>query len=448
MSFLIALVAFAAVIAVYSTIVTVIVEAVHKVFGLRSAGLSEMLRTFYDSKLARLQPGDTPPEAQAPIGQHSERASPQARDFANSMTRRAPSESLRPWYIRRWPLVGRILSSKNQRMTTLQFIERLAETPQGAALAYHDRPGMRAALGAAAYEYERLGEAQGEYFKSRANLISVATGVLVALVVNIDAIALYKELSANALLSSQLTQVVNASRFEASGETGADPEIASLISQVSRQSGGFSQLGVPVGRAMFPHCEGHTEFGSDALKSQYRDMRCGLEDQRRANDTWKESFGEFVTSRPGAAEAGSIEKIGYWFQYRGKRIAAIGNNPGTFAFWAVGVLIAGGLLGLGAPFWFKLFSRAAAIVAPAARATLAANAAPTRTAPVTPQPPTVRTIRNGQTEDPDELERGFLMVLGRGAEAFAAPTDQEITGNTPPPGREYGTRPPEIPPRA
>lgn len=441
MSFLIALVAFAAVIAVYSTIVTVLVEAIHKLFGLRSSGLAEMLRSFYDSKLAALQPADTPAQDQAPVGEHSERTSPQARDFARAMTRRAPSESLRPWYVRRWPLIGRLLSSQSQKMTPLQFVERLAETPQGAALARHDRRGMRAALSAAAYEFERLGEAQGAYFKARAKMISVATGIIVALIINIDAIALYRELSSNAMLSSQLTQVVNASQFQAGGERSADPQVTDLISQLSDSSGGFREMGVPVGRAMFPHCEGHTALGSDELKARYRDARCGFEEQRKANETWKESFGEFVAARPGAAEAGPLETAGHWFQYRAKRIAAIANNPGTFALWALGILIAGGLLGLGAPFWFKLFSRAAAIVTPAARARLATSAPPPGRAP----PPAARKIRDGESEDPDDLERGFLMVLGRGTEAFAS---ADKAGDSPPPGREYGIRPPERPPRA
>lgn len=447
MSFLISLVAFAAIIAVYSTIVTVIVEAVHKIFGLRSSGLSEMLRTFYDNRLARLQPDDIPADLQAPVGQHSERASPQARDFALSMTRRAPSESLRPWYVRRWPLIGRVLSSQSQRMSALQFVERLAETPQGAALARHDREGLRAALTAAAYDYERLGEAQGEYFKSRAKMISVATGILVAFVVNIDAIALYRELSANAMLSSQLTQVVNASRLQPASADGADPEVASLITELSRQSGGFKDMGVPVGRAMFPHCEGHTEFGSDELKSDYRDVRCGLENQRPANQDWAKSFGEFLGENEARQNAGTIGTIGHWFAYRWERVTAIGNNPGTFGLWFTGILIAGGLLGLGAPFWFKVFARAANAVAPAARARLAAGAAPAQ-APAGAMPAPPRRIRDGETEDPEDLERGFLMVLGQGTQALSDTNAPVSVSGSPPPGAEYGVRPPDQPPGA
>jgi len=40
MALLLALVGFAAVVAVYSTIVSVVVEGIHKMFALRSAGMS------------------------------------------------------------------------------------------------------------------------------------------------------------------------------------------------------------------------------------------------------------------------------------------------------------------------------------------------------------------------------------------------------------------------
>ena len=67
-----------------------------------------------------------------------------------------------------------------------------------------------------------------------------------------------------------------------------------------------------------------------------------------------------------------IDTAGYWFSYRGHRMAAIGNNLQSFLMWALGVIVAGGLLGLGAPFWFKIFNRLSAMAIPAARATLTA----------------------------------------------------------------------------
>ncbi|MEO1188297.1 MAG: hypothetical protein AAFW60_04420, partial [Pseudomonadota bacterium] len=136
MSFLLALAAFAAIVAVYSTVVTVLVEGVQKVLALRSAGMNEMLRAFYDQTLASLQPSDTPDAERASLSA-SKTPSAAAKEFADSITRRTPSESLKFWYIRNWPLIGHIFASRRQKLSTLQFIESLAETKEGAALARH-----------------------------------------------------------------------------------------------------------------------------------------------------------------------------------------------------------------------------------------------------------------------------------------------------------------------
>ncbi|MEM9738904.1 MAG: hypothetical protein AAF829_03480 [Pseudomonadota bacterium] len=455
MSLLLALVGFAAVVAVYSTIVSVLVEGVHKVFALRSAGMSEMLRNFYDQKLANLQPDDTPAELGAPTATRSHVASPQSRDFALSMTRRAASENLRPWYIRRWPIVGQILSSRVQKMSTLQFVERLAETPEGQALAGHDRPRLRRALTAAAYEFERIGEAQTEYFRSRANMVSVLAGITVAFFVNLDAITLYKELATNATLSARLATLSDTARFQQAQQSFAAEDGASVAavfdqSDLDGLKTTFLDMGVPVGRKMFPHCENYkAEVLESVSPEDYRDERCGLPNQESVNETWQQTYEQFLD--------GAEPAWGQWFHYRWSRIAAIGQNPGTFGMWFLGVLIGGGLLGLGAPFWFRLFARGAAIVAPMARLTLSGPAGSAKPqAEVTASVPAEKlsAVRRPLDLRPAELERAYLTVIGRGTEVDLGDDelfDGDGRGATdhrdPPPGRVIGTLPPEVAPR-
>jgi hypothetical protein len=457
MSLLLALVGFAAVVAVYSTIVSVIVEGIHKVFALRSAGMSEMLRNFYDQKLADLQPTDTPVELGAPTATGSHVASPQAREFARRMTRRAASENLRPWYIRRWPLIGQILSSRVQRMSTLQFIERLAETPEGQALAGHERPKLRRALAAAAYEFERVGEAQSDYFRSRANMISVLAGIAVAFVVNLDAITLYKELATNATLSARLSTLADTARFQQAQQsfTGEGSSMVTAVFEPTDLDGlktTFLDMGVPVGRKMFPHCENYkVEASGGAISSEdYRDDRCGLPNQANVNQTWQLSYVDFRSQELRGAEP----SWGAWLSYRWSRIQAIGENPGTFFMWFVGVLIGGGLLGLGAPFWFRLFARGAAIVAPMARLTLSAPGGGTVSQPAAKvqtdvQRDRIAGVRRPLDVRPPELERAYLTVMGRGTEVDLG--EDELDGSDsghrePPPGRIIGTLPPEVAP--
>lgn len=453
MALLLALVGFAAVVAVYSTIVSVVVEGIHKMFALRSAGMSEMLRNFYDQKLGNLQPGDTPAEQAAPSATGSHMASADSRAFANAMTRRAASENLRPWYIRRWPLIGQILSSRVQKMSTLQFIERLAETPEGQALARHDRPRLRRALTAAAYEFERIGEAQTEYFRSRANMVSVLSGIAVAFLVNLDAITLYKELATNATLSARLSTLAETSSFQQAqnlAEDGATAQISAALNSPDLQGlkTTFLDMGVPVGRKMFPYCEGYV-IEPDGASETYRDTRCNAQIERgdTSTVTWQESYQDYLASTSSSHSFGSLAS------HVGNRAAAIWNNPGTFTMWLIGVLIGGGLLGLGAPFWFRLFARGAAIVAPMARLTLS-SPVPGSSKPQAEVTATVPADRLGAVRRPldlrpAELERAYLTVLGRGTEVELSEEEAAWGGEhrEPPPGRVIGTLPPEVAPK-
>jgi hypothetical protein len=457
---LIALVAFTAVIAVYSTIVTVVVEGLQKLCKLRSSGMSEMLRSFYDRTLATLQPTDATPEALAPVGVDGPRASPQARQFVKDMSGRNSSESLRFWYMRNWPIIRSMFGTAAEHMSTLQFIERLAKTPQGAALAGHDRSKLRAALTVAAYEFERLGEIQASYFRARAKVLSVIVGLAVAVFVNLDAISLYRELVTNNDLASRLTLLADSPQLSALQQSaqvnpGVNVAPTVAVSQLVAMSSDLKSMGLPVGRSMFPHCEGYLpDKTAEAIgfEGGYRDPRCGEPNQvKYVNPVWSQSFWEFRAqpqkaqlknaAGPASGLSAVLADASLWVQYRIGRIAAIGDNPQTFIMWFLGIVIGGGLLGLGAPFWFNLFGKAAILAAPAAKATLAratgyaAVPAPSASAAT----PSAVEVRRAGSHDPRDLERGFLIALGRGADLIA---DGAFGPGSPPPGQEYGVRPP------
>jgi hypothetical protein len=86
MNWLLALLAFAGLMAVLSTVVTAAVEALHKLFSLRQAGLSEMLRALHDSVIVNIENGartQTQRQALARAGGSSR----DARKFAEDVTR-------------------------------------------------------------------------------------------------------------------------------------------------------------------------------------------------------------------------------------------------------------------------------------------------------------------------------------------------------------------------
>lgn len=458
MSFLLALAAFAAIVAVYSTVVTVLVEGLQKVLALRSAGMNEMLRAFYDQTLAGLQPLDLAADEKA-NSKKRKKPTNAAQVFADSITRRTPSESLKPWYIRNWPLIGHIFASRRQKLTTLQFIESLAETKEGATLSRH-RPGpLREALTTAAYQYERLGETQSEYFQSRAKLISVIVGMVVALFINFDAIAVYKELSTNTALSSRLTLAMDQEKLnlvqKVGGADGTELQSSSLMTPAIQQAAGdLRALGIPIGRKMFPHCEGYSHTPVDRpvvanpgqteaiYANEYFDKRCGKTSQQTVNQTWSLTFDQYL-ERQGAAPTEFLDTASYWISYRGHRVQVIGNNLQSFLMWALGVIVAGGLLGLGAPFWFKIFNRLSSIAVPAARATLSA---PAKTAAGPQILVKSSDVRPAMSSDPDDLERGFLTVIQKNkimVNAEQADADEIGQLEDALPGIKRGARPPE-----
>lgn len=458
MSFLLALAAFAAIVAVYSTVVTVLVEGLQKVLALRSAGMNEMLRAFYDQTLTSLQAG-AEQNADSTNLSNSTKPSDAAKVFADSITRRTPSQSLKFWYIRSWPLIGHIFASRRQKLSTLQFIESLAETKEGAALARHEPGSLREALTTAAYQYERLGETQSEYFQSRAKLLSVIVGLVVAVFINFDAITVYKELSTNAALSSRLTLAMDQEKLnlvqKVAGADDTELESSSLMTPAIQQAAGdLRALGIPIGRKMFPHCEGYSHTPTDqvmvsnssqaeaVVATEYFDRRCGKSRQQTVNQTWALSFEDFLKMES-ASPSGVMDTAGYWISYRGHRVAAIGNNLQSFLMWALGVIVAGGLLGLGAPFWFKIFNRLSAIAIPAGRTTLAA---PPKAPGAPPVMVKVSDVRPAATSDPEDLERGFLTVIGRNkvmVSAEEANADGLGRLEDALPGIKRGERPPE-----
>lgn len=453
MSFLSALIAFAAVITIYSTVVTIIVEGIHKIFGMRSAGMNEIVRAFYDNTLGHLQPANTEEEQKAPVTEKTPASSQRSKAFANAFCRRSPSESLRPWYLRNWPIIGSWVASRQKKMTTLQFIERLAETPEGAALERHSREDLRKALSSAAYQYERLGESQSQYFQSRASLLSVLAGILVAVFVNLDSISLFHGLTKNTELSSRVALTLEHERLETLQGLAVSPEniteaaYGEIGSDLLALTGDVRTLGLPIGRKMFPHCEGYFKEEADASTTapspdaDYIDPRCSGSKQELANQTWARSFSEYQDEW-GTKGAGLLTPVVDRTGYTAQRIAAIGKNPETFLLWALGILVSGGLIGLGAPFWFGIFKRLTTYASPVAGFMRTPNAGQAPSQPQKRDVPGLG-IRPIEASTPEELERGFLTVLGAqsGSRYLDDLEAEQADFETAEPGTRIGDRP-------
>jgi hypothetical protein len=448
MDILWALLAFTGVMAVLSTVVTVSVEALHKVFILRRAGLEEMLRALHDRVLVRL--ANTPgvwvdeDDSDGP-GNKLGKPSKGAVTFAKQMVE-SPSFAGhgRWWWLRNMPVIRWLFTRRFDRLSTLQFSEQLARTDVGKAMGDHDRDRMKQALSQAAYEFERYGAAQTDYFKRRAKTLSVLVAMVFAFTANVDAIHLFRTLMTEQGAADRVIGLMNTdevqqqsvqaaaaadrmqalvTQLDANPNAALSPDtlaalkadantldsnistLSSKIGEAKTATGSLAGLGLPIGRTAYPHCAAPDTGGDRAAEvaKPAGDTRC------------KASEASYIA--PVSLGIANIQVQPPWrlFNFDG-------------ALWIIGVLGAGGLLGLGAPFWFDAFRRLAAIAMPLK----AQQAAAMSTAP--DGAPRQTQARDHGAADAETLTRGYEIAAGRpiGADAASGAPD------TPPLGRRVG----------
>lgn len=383
MDWLITLLAFAGVMAFLSTLLSVFIEGLHKAFGMRRAGLEEMLRALHARVLTRLDPATAQLDTSEflPEGDHAT-----GDRFARRMTDNISFRG-RGWFgwMRQIPIMREFVERRHERLSTLQFVEQLARTDVAHSLRAMSRPQRQRALTAAAYEFERFGDSQSTYFQSRARVLSVVFALIFALAANIDALQIYKRLRADAELRAIFSNEQAIDQYERERATAPAEGTTSqqaLSDLVTRLDQAQSQ-GLPVGYMMYPHCQ-----NSPAMPAVQFDARCGLPG---------------VRSQP-TTDLDVLQSLSnFWFSTAGW-------------LWMLSVLLAGGLIGLGAPFWYQLFRRLARIVpaAQSVRAVMQPETAPT------PSPATHReAVRDANAATPNALLLAFDVASGTVADSVA-----------------------------
>ena len=181
MDWLEATLAFAVLMMVMSTVVSVLVEMVHRVLGAREDGLRLLVRGLYTDYL------------RPRLGNLAGSGSQSLEAFVAKMTtsRFQPVEGGR---LRRW-VQAWLRSSRQQDLTMLEFIERFAETAEGKAVAVWAKgqapDRLKTLLEDLASKYEDWGACASEYFTRRARLLSVVVALVVAFGLNVDAVKVF-----------------------------------------------------------------------------------------------------------------------------------------------------------------------------------------------------------------------------------------------------------------
>jgi hypothetical protein len=390
MNLIFALLAFAGLMAFLSTVASVFVEAIHKLFALRRAGLEELLRSIHARVLTQLDPN----AQQKGVDALDATATAESKEFARIVTHNvALIGGGRFSAMRSMPLLSGLFRKRFERLSTLQFIEQMAQTPIGQTLAELPRTARARALGVAAYQYERFGEQQSAYFQSRARIVSVLVAMVFAFALNIDALnifdRLYRDIGVRDSVLSMVDGGVSAQAATGAAQNAVPGASEAALAQRAVDAGAqgavaeLKSLGIPIGFGAFPYCVGPTSVN---------DARCG------------------------GAQTPALS-----LAFAGERLAT-----GNWGLWFLSVLVAGGFIGLGAPFWYDLFRKITRLV-PAARAAqslLGATTGPDRASATT------LSVRPTEAATPEALLTAFDMASGKAAEAIAG-TQHALAAATP-----------------
>lgn len=163
-----ATVAFALSMFVFSTVVSGVLEAAHRLIGMREKGLRMMLERAFDDLSQRLRiPADDA----------------RREKFVGHMTANPMAPRLRGVRVARTSLCS---------LPVEEFLARLAETELGDEIARLGRARFDPLIKDVARRYERIGAAASSYFQQRARTVTVVLSLALALVANIDGVRLFR----------------------------------------------------------------------------------------------------------------------------------------------------------------------------------------------------------------------------------------------------------------
>lgn len=324
-----ALLALCAMMVVFSTIVTIMQEALHKGFQSRRKGMNRLMESLYIRSIApRLR-------NQNLLIAREDSDKDAARRFALDMT--ANDSLVQSGYLRKIseaPVLRLYFGGRLERMSTNEFAEQLARTQVGQIIGKQDDAALKETIRAFAYDFERFGDAQLASFKKKAKVSAVLIGAAVAVALNVDVLHAFQDLMANqnkaALIANRFAAQAGASNLAATQELSADN-----LESARQAAATYEQFGLPIGSRFFPFCQ------KDPGTVVVVDGRC-------RDDLSDAGIGMLSFTSSGVNYNGT-QVANLWARVR--------SGDGDGLLWLISIIFAGGAFGMGAPFWFNLFRK-------------------------------------------------------------------------------------------
>lgn len=190
-------------------------------------------------------------------------------------------------------------------------LRRLLETTPARDLVKETKAELEPKLHAIARKYDELNSALGADFKRNAQWWSIAVGIALAVVMNADGTRLLQTYLQDTKLRESVIERLSP-QTEGAVPAGGTPEEA--IAKANQQIALINELALPLGSGYFPHCY---ILQDEAERKASPDTHCRAQ--------------------------GAAGQVSVWLS------------------WLLKVLLTGILIGLGAPFWYDVARRLAAV---------------------------------------------------------------------------------------
>lgn len=304
-------------------------------------------------------------------------------------------------------LWGRFVPRGATEMSVLEFMERLGSTEIGRHFAAQAGAQLNDMVNDLAQKYDRFCAATTGAFAARAHVVAAILALPLALLLNVDAVRVFQTflhdgqiraaviaqqdaIEAQAKLAQdnlektlQEIKDVQAKAAGSANDPGKGPDFKAQLAEVERTTMAMREgvdrlasLGVPIGHAYFPYCAVATVI--DPLCHGIAPDACGQNEQGKDStfarlwawlysalpaamcnkkETPKTTGKETEEQKPSSASSSAPDTQ----KPDGSQKAAappasppVARSTGSLWSWFFSTLLAGLLIGLGSPFWFKL----------------------------------------------------------------------------------------------
>ncbi len=316
--------AFVICLAGFATIITVAVEIFHRISGLRSRSLREVLETICVEKII--------PEAKDKANKEAHK---KAHEWVAAITR-TPLKESNPF---RW--YPDVLSNATE-LTLQDFLNRLERDETFNSLLKNADNAKKLLFDEVEKKFEEYGMVMSNYFRRRAQAISLCAGIALAVVGNIDGVRLFERFLNDPALSArveaqakQLEGVINGAKNTAPAQEANNKELEAATDVATKLVASYTDMRLPIGWEYYPMCLAPINNGKSVS-----DPRC-LE----------------------SVAVKSSAKAGSFIADLRANITAMINLGGLsdLIAWLLRVVMTGCLIGLGGPFWFDVAKRIASV---------------------------------------------------------------------------------------